>query len=248
MKTICLVGGALLALAAPVSASTITFDYVQDAGGLNSNPLNGLSARATFQATDNLLIILLENTSTGVPDGFDTAASLLVSIGMNLPDGVSIVSGDTATIGPGSIGLRQWSSRGPGDSVREQWAWTNSGGGDLLGAYAQVITTSHGSQDLSLFGGGDPAINGPFGGIAANPVLISIPASKYAVSDSIEFALTLSVVLTGAQIETLARGSIVEFGSDERYLEVPEPASIVLVLSGIIGISRRRSRRRRRIA
>lgn len=245
MKTICLVGGALLALVVPVSASTITFDYVEDAGGLNSDPLNGLSARATFQSTDNFLIIVLENTSTGVPDGFDSAASLLVSIGMNLPDGVVIVSGDTATIGPGSIGLGQWSALGPGDSVSEEWAWTNSGGGDVLGSYGQIITTSEGSHALTLFGGGDAAINGPFGGIAADPVLLTIPASKFAVSDSIEFALTLSAVLTDAQLGDLARGSMVEFGSDERYLKVPEPESIVLVGGVIIGIFRRRSRRRR---
>ena len=120
----------LLFLAAPLhlSAAQIRMEYFFDAGGGNPNPLNGLSAAATFDMQDVHLTILLENTSTGLPDGFDTSDALLVSLGMNLT-GVEILSGDAALIAPGSIGLGAWSSLAEGDSVAEEWLWTNDFGG-----------------------------------------------------------------------------------------------------------------------
>ena len=94
-----------LGCAALASASTIV-DYVVDAGGTNNSPLIGLAARGEFSVSGNQLTILLENTSTGVPTGFASAQQLVVSVGFNLPSGVDFASGDTALIGPGSVGLR----------------------------------------------------------------------------------------------------------------------------------------------
>ncbi|HKQ49222.1 MAG TPA: PEP-CTERM sorting domain-containing protein [Phycisphaerae bacterium] len=246
MKKICLVAGGFLALAvaAPVSASTITIDLFQDGGGENADPLNGLAARATFESSGPLLTILLQNTSSGIPDGFSAADSLLVSLGMNLPTGVVILSGDSASIGVDSVGLAEWSTLRAGDNVNAEWAWTNAGGGDLLESFAQVITTSQGNHGLTSFGGGKARVGGPFGGIAPNPLIRSIPNKHVAVSNSIEFVLTLSDVLSQAELQELALGSIVEFGSDQRYLYVPEPASLVLFLAGMIVIRRSAGRRR----
>ena len=83
VKLPALVAGLFLTLA-PAYAD-IVVDYVVDAGGNNSDPLNGLAARATYTLNGDQLSILLENTSTGVPIGFDTSDSLLVSLGINLP-------------------------------------------------------------------------------------------------------------------------------------------------------------------
>lgn len=238
----CLLCLVIVSTTGPLAAADVIVDYTLDAGGDNSEPLNGLAARATFSISDDQLTILLENTSTGVPSGFETSDSLLVSLGMNLPDGLAILSGDAAVIGPGSVGLGRWFDRVGGDSVGEEWIWTNEFGGDLLVDSAQVISTSsgQGGGTVTRFDGGSGPVSGPFGGIAADPPIFSIPRRQRAVSDSIEFELTLTSSLTEAELAALANASIVEFGSDQRYLAVPEASAGVLALIGLLLLSRRR--------
>lgn len=232
---------ATLAIATPPLTADIIVDYTVDAGGHSGGPLNGLAARGTFIVTDEHLSITLENTSTGLPDSFGTSDSLLTSLGLNFLDGVEILSGDSARIGPGSIGLGEWSDLVAGDDVGEEWIWTNDFGGDLLEDYAQVISTSagHGGGSATRFDGGSGTVSGPYGGITADPPLISIPPSKPAVSDSIVFELTLSAGLSEPQIAEIAQNSRVEFGSDQRYLGVPEPAAALLALTGLLWAGRR---------
>ncbi len=226
---------------ASVRADVIV-DYVFDAGGNNSSALNGLAARATFQLSGTQLAILLENTSTGVPDGFEVSDSLLVSLGFNLPEGVWITQGNAAVIGPGSVGLGSWSSRVAGDSVAEEWIWTNDFGGDLMESYAQVISTSsgQGGGTVTRFDGGSGTVDGPFGGIAANPPLLVVPGSQPAVSNAIHFDVTLNTTLSESDLAAVAHAGIVEFGSDARYLTTtPEPASLALLILGAV-VRRRR--------
>lgn len=229
----------LLAGTIGASAGTIV-DYVVDAGGTNHNPLNGLAARAEFEISGNQLTILLENSSTGIPTGFGAAQQLLVSLGMNLPTGVNFASGDTAVIGAGSAGVGSWASRSAGASVAEQWNWTNFGAGDVLAAYRNVLTTSSGSPPGAVgFGGHHKNVGGPYGGIAPDPLLVSIPTNQPAVRNSILFSLTLTAPISEAELAAVAADSIVEFGSDARYLRVPEPASIALAGLAVFAVRRR---------
>ncbi len=237
----------ITSIGAAVAAAdiTITVDYTFDCGGENTEPLNGLAARATYKISGNSgnkLSILLENTSLGVPNSFDAADQLVVSLGFNLPSGVNILSGDTAVIGPGSKGLGSWSNRGAGDSVAEEWLWTNDYGGDLMEAWKHVISTSEGQGggQSFLFGGGQGNVDGPFGGIAYDPPWRTIPKNQPAVATGILFDLTLTGTLSEEQLREVAEGAIVEFGSDQRYLCIPEPsAPLLLLAAGLIRVRRR---------
>ncbi len=220
----------------------MTVDYTVDGGGTNPEPLSGLSARATFTVEGTQFTILLENTSEGVPVSFEAADSLVVSLGMNLP-GVDIVSGDLAIIGPGSIGIGEWSALGEGDSVADEWLWTNDFGGDIMDTHAHVISTSDGQGGgmVTRFDGLTGNVDGPYGGVAAAPPIVPVPEPQRAVSDSILFSLTLTGTLTEEQLQSVADTSIVEFGSDQQYLHVPEPGTVaLLVMAGVFFLCRKR--------
>lgn len=235
LRSLCAV--ALSGLCAQAHAGTITVRYTLDAGGRNRNPLNGLAALATFSTTGNGLSILVQNTSTGVPARFDAASSLITSLGMNLPNGTRIVSGDRATIAPGAIGLQAWASRGLGGSVAEEWGWSNLRGTRVFSEFQQSITTTRTSRGMTLFGGGHGRVGDAFGGITAGPPILSIPRAKKAVSSSILFELTLSSALTRQQLSEVAYGSMIEFGADARYLRpVPEPSSLMLLAGAIAAL------------
>jgi len=220
----------------------VTVSYTENAGGNNSQPLNGLSAEATFEIDGTTLTILVQNTSFGIPIGFETSDQLLVSLGWRLPDGVEIVESVFATIAAASQGIGAWSGLGEGDSVAEEWVWTNDGAGDLLENYPQVITTSSGlgGGTATGFGGHTNNINGPFGGIAAAPPLVDIPAGQRAVSSAVMYELVLSGTLTERQLAETANGSVVEFGSDAQYLQVPEPTTVCLLVIAGFALARRR--------
>ena len=128
---------AALLLPAAASPASLIVDYTLDAGGNNPNPLNGLAAQATWRVDGTTLTITLRNTSTGVPIGAEVADSLLVSLAFNLGDGIFITSGIYAIVGSDSTGLGTWSDLVAGDSVADQWLWTNDGGGDLLESFCQ---------------------------------------------------------------------------------------------------------------
>ena len=240
----CAVVAAAILVPAVACPANIIVHYTADAGGANTNPLNGLAASASFRVDGLTLTIVLTNTSTGVPGGAEVSDSLLVSLAFNLGNGISITSGDNAIIGAASTGIGAWSDLGAGDSVADEWLWTNDGGGDLLESFSQVISTSMGQGGggtVSFNGVADPNVNGPFGGIAASPPVINVPGSQRAVSNSIEYRLTLSAVLSQSQLQQIADRSIVEFGSDYQYLVVPTPGTIsLLLIAGVVAQPRRR--------
>ncbi|MFH1747119.1 MAG: PEP-CTERM sorting domain-containing protein [Planctomycetota bacterium] len=228
-------------LCTPPALSSVVVCYSVDMGGNNTEPLDGLAARGTFELSGTSLIIYLENISTGMPASFDVGDSMLVSLGMNLP-GVDFASGDAAVIAGGSTGIGAWSDRTAGDSVAEQWIWTNDFGGDFMEAYQHVISTSsgQGGGTSTRFDGLSGTVNGPSGGMATELPLLNVPGSWPAVSHSIRYELTLTDTLTESQLQEVADASIVEFGSDARYLGVPEPATMIMLVIGGLLYGRRR--------
>lgn len=237
------VGLVALLLAAGAQADVVV-DYVIDAGGKNTYGTEGLSARGTFSITDDTLTILLENTSTSAPFGFEVSDSLLVSLGFDLGDAY-IVSGDSAVVGPGSSGLGAWESFTAGTSVAEEWLWTNDGGGDQLHAFQQVISTSMGTggPERTDFNGDRAKVNGPFGGIAALEPVIEVPKRQRAVSNSIMFQITLNETISVADLRDIALGSVVEFGSDWQYMSaIPSPGALALLAVAGLCVRRRRPR------
>jgi hypothetical protein len=236
------VAGALCLSAGARADLVVT--YAPDAGGNNPYGIDGLAARSTWDIDGSTLTILLENTSTSVPDGFEVSDSLLVSLGFDLGS-VLILSGDSAVIGDGSTGLGAWGSLGAGDSVADEWLWTNNFGGDFLQSLPQIISTSMGvgSPPRTDFNGDNASVNGPFGGIAAQPALMGMPNRQRAVSNGILFTLTLSEPVSISDLRSIALGSVVEFGSDWQYLSaIPAPGPLALLAVAALCIGRRRRR------
>jgi hypothetical protein len=226
MKRNCLCAAiaASLALTCVVGAGIVIGDNVDAAASSPAGP-GGLSA------------------SAGAPALAEVSDSLLVSLGFGLVGGITITSGDSALIAPGSHGLGAWGALGEGGGVGDACLWTSDAGGDLMEDYAQIISTSSGQgggMEWSFTGVLDPDVAGPFGGIAADPPLLPVPGSQMAVSDAIAFTLTLSGALSDADLETIAGASIVEFGSDYQYLVVPVAGAVPVLLAPLLCRRRRR--------
>lgn len=230
-----------IAAASLVAHATVTIDYTADAV-TSGGDVAGLSARATFELSGTTLDILLQNTSTGAPMGFEAADALLVSLALDLP--TTFASGDLAQIATGSAGFGAWSTLVAGASVADEWLWGNGGAGDYLANFNQVITTSNGlgggSGSAAHFtGGGTGTVNGPSGGIAANPHTVS-PGGLFGAQDTLFFRLTLAQTISESELESAAKAGVVEFGSDARYLTTPEPASVVFMALVGLALLRRR--------
>lgn len=227
----------MLACAGAAHAGLVTVDYTTPASGSTVTALNGLSARAEFSLSGRRLTITLRNTSTGVPTGFGAASSLVTSIGFNLPTG-SIVSGQYARIGEDSHGVGAWSNKDEGDSVGNQWAWSNHAGANLMGGYSQVISTVRDTvgSGAKRFDGSTNSVGTAWGGIGADPLVVNIPGSKEAVSGELVFRITLTGTLTDAELLSLAYHSRIEFGDAAAFLRVnPAPAPGAALL-GMIGL------------
>jgi hypothetical protein len=240
------IGAALFMMTARTDGDIIV-DYTINIGGHDDDGMNGLSARATWMIDGTTLTILLENTSTSTLPGRGISDELITMLLFDLGDAL-IVSGESAVVGPGSKGLGSWAALLPGDSVADEWLWSNLQHDDDAGDddFDHVISTSMGIGNgvRTDFNGDRANVGGPFGGIAPMAWEHPYHGNQHAVSNGILFTLILSEPLTDGDLESIAVGSLVGFGSGASFVAVPTPGSIVLVALGVAlaGIGRLRQR------
>lgn len=211
---------------------------------VNFSHASGLSAVAEFTMLNATTVrIRLANTSTGVPMGFDSADQLLTGItwdaglpGVN-PGDPAIVGG-TAAIGATSMSVNfSTGTYGPGADIGGEWGFGNSGGS---GGLPNMVSGN--TSGVVAFGGanldGPASLNGPQGGLVANPLLVSL-GGLGAIQHEIVVEITLDQSIASLN-ELIGNGVQVEYGSDAAFIFVPAPASLTLLGVASFGTLRRR--------
>lgn len=230
-----------LVLAANDACATLLFTF---------NDPSGLSAEAEFTVlSPTTLQIRLQNTSTGTPDGFSNSDQILTGLSWDFGEpgfnGDVTITGGSVVIGSGSASVDfDTGSYGPGFDVSGEWGYGNMDG---TGALTNFVTAN--TALATPFGGanldGPDSIDGPQGGLVANPLLIALGGIG-AIQDEVIATLTLSGPITEAQllIDLVGNGTRVEFGSDAAFIPgtlVPGPGALGLLVSAVVI---RRGRRR----
>lgn len=241
--TVAMAVAAIVASSAHAGAVSVTRSYSVDAGGKGGAADSGLSAAATFRASGTSFSITLRNTSTSAPSG-GVANALLSTLAFNLPEGVGIASGNGATIAEGSRGIGGWDGREAGDSVAEEWAYTEGGANHMLRDHSHAITTDSkiGRAQQHFFGGALPDLRNAFGGLISGETASLFDFNgrrQHAVESAIVFDFTLTMELTRDQLAAIADSAVAEFGRQFQYLSAAAPtnAGMVIPLPGAAGLS-----------
>jgi len=208
--------------------------------------LTGLSAEAELMLLNpTTLQIRLRNTSTGIPNGFDAAGSLLTTFSwdFDLPGinpGDNEITGGTIVIGPNSQSLNfDTGSYGPGTNVGGEWGF-----GNMDGTGALINFISGNAAQATPFGGpnldGPVSMDGPQAGLAASPLTISL-GGLGAIQDEVIATVSLShAILNLASV--IGNGMRVEFGSNAAFINIPAPGALPALLVGACAGRRRRRR------
>lgn len=206
----------------------------------------GLSAQADFTLLDATTIqIVLTNTSTGAPAGFDEAGQILTGISWDFePAGLAMLTqivGGSVLIGPGSQSVNfSTGTYGPGTDVSGEYGFGNMDG---TGALPNFVSSN--TAQATPFGGANldgPASNdGPQGGLIANPAAIPL-SGLGAIQNQVVMTVNLSDPISDLDF-LAANGVRVEFGSDAAFITVPGPGTAASVLGvGLLAFGRRRRR------
>ncbi len=238
-RTGALIGGVVVAASAAAARGSFIVTY---------NDPSGLAAVAEFTVVNpTTLQVRLRNVSTGVPGGFSNSDQLLTGVSWDFGPlgalGISITGGSVFT-GPTSSSLNfSVSNVGSSSDISGEWGFGN---GDGSGALQNFFSTN--TAGSTPFGGpnldGPAGLDGPQGGLVANPVLVPL-GGLGAIQDEVIATLNLDGAITeaGFLADILANGTQVEFGSDAAFVRgvVPAPGAVVLLaVAGLFGRRRRR--------
>ncbi len=207
---------------------------------------SGLSGEVEFTLVNaTTLEVRARNTSTGVPLGFDSADQILTGVSWDFPPpgltGTTAITGGSVVIGPASSSQNfSTGSYGAGYNVSGEWGYGNEDG---TGALPNFISAN--TAQATPFGGanldGPASIDGPQGGLVANPILVAL-GGLGAIRNEIIATLTLSSPL--ADLSFLENGVRLEFGSDAAFLDaclIPEPSAMTLAaIGGLLALFIRR--------
>jgi hypothetical protein len=232
-----------LAIAAfAVTAQTALGDLIilEDPSG------SGLAAEVEFTLINpTTLEVRARNTSTGVPGGFSNSDQILTGISWDFglpgdnPGDVSITGGTVFT-GPSSASVNfDVTNVGANADVSGEWGYSNS---NNTGLFQNFITATQ--SQSTAFGGanldGPPNIDGPQGGMVADPMMVPL-GGLGAIQDEIIATLTLDSALANLDFldENLVR---VEFGSNAAFITIPAPGAALLAMIGLgtVGLIRKR--------
>ncbi len=204
---------------------------------------SGLSAEAEFTLINpTTLEVRLRNTSTDVPDGFDSSDQILTGVSWDFGQvGIHAsdpeITGGSVLIGAASQSLNfSTGSYGAGHDVSGEYGFGNANGSGAL-----INFVSGNTAGATPFGGpnldGPANIDGPQGGLVANPALVAL-GGLGAIQDEIVATLTLDQALSDLQFlyDNFVR---VEFGSDAAFITTPEPGTLALLVLGGLALRRR---------
>ncbi len=211
---------ALIAFTSPASADTINF----------TGP-DGLSGTADFSISGGNLVIVLTNTSTGVPSGFSNSDQLLTSIAFDLPGSMTITGG-SVLVGTGSTAYFETGTYGAPSIISGEWGYGNSGTTGFGTLVNYVSAMQAGTTAFSVTNLDGPAVlDGPQSGLTNGIIPLG---GLGAVQSSVLITLNLNGTLSN--LDFLNNGVIIEFGSDAAFVPVPESATLLLLGSGLIGL------------
>jgi hypothetical protein len=218
-----------------------------------------------------LQIVLTETTPADAPGNPEPvgATAILTAVGFHLPGtAVLVLTGSTAVIGAGSASVGfSGGSFGAGADVSREWGATTGaeaeldGSTNLLGDVTFDFASTVGSSGVNQFAGtnrdGPAGLDGPQGG------MMNEPGDRGGIG-VIDNAIVLTLILdadpgTGgnqalsaaqqaAFLADVLENSAVMYGSHAAFgatMAAPEPGSLLLLGSGLLGLRTMLRRKRR---
>lgn len=262
MKKILVIGIVSLLLspfqAWALSLNIDTVLYENDGGMIDATLLSGsadLTVTEGPAGSANIQIILTNTTVSGAHDG-TSSSRWLTGIGFDLPDTIDILAGSTV-LGAGSTLYDNSGSpiAGGGADVSGDWGYLNG----ISGHYNDFSTETDTQISTMVADTGDNAFNdslretydglatldGPPMGLVSTAFESDL-SGGYSIVDS----LMISVLINGldgysaAELESFIQASevVLTFGSPDAK-PVPEPSTIVLLGSGLLGLAYLRRRK-----
>jgi hypothetical protein len=249
MRTL-LMGAAVAALA--VGAGPARADLIFSGSGTDNSDHSAISASADFSLTNNVLTIVLTNTS-----GSNTISqgSVLTNLGWSLAPNTLMAlpsAAGTIAVTPGSH-LVSGTTVDTTDSLGSEWNYTAGAGASSSGFGVGAVGSGHGNLCGSTCTGA--ALDGAAFGLVGNGAVLSLnglkPANTY-----VEDSVTITLDLATSPTFTLSKITSVDFqfgtGNGEGDIsvnrctggsncdappsDVPEPSTLALFGAGLLGL------------